>query len=194
MYDFVKRIFDLFFSIIILLIISPVLIISITLLKYESKGPVFFFQDRLGLYGVVFKVFKLRTMTHKNRKVHKQVFKNDPEVTKVGYYLRRYKIDELPQFINVLMGSMAVVGPRPCLTNIEHLYNQDTKFRFKVKPGVTSLAGVRGSIYLSWPEKWHYDKIYAENANLLLDLKIIIKTVLVVLIGEKQFLKIPKIK
>ena len=120
-----------------------------------------------------------------------KVFKDNPEVTKVGYYLRRFKIDELPQFINVLLGTMTIVGPRPCLTNIEHLYNEDTKYRFQVKPGVTSLAGVRGSIYLSWPEKWHYDRVYVEKANLLLDIKIIIKTVLVVFLGEKKFLKVP---
>lgn len=191
MYSFFKRIFDLLFAISVLVIVGPVLLISIILLKLESKGPAFFFQDRLGLNGKVFKVFKLRTMTHKKREVHQQILKDNPEVTKVGYYLRRFKIDELPQFINVLLGTMSIVGPRPCLTNIEHLYTEDTKFRFLVKPGVTSLAGVRGSIYLSWPDKWYYDKLYVQNASLFLDLKIIVKTVLVVFVGEKKFLKLP---
>lgn len=191
MYIFLKRLFDVLFSLVILFLISPILVLSMILIKLESKGPVFFFQERLGINGEVFKVFKLRTMTHKKRDVHQKIVAGNPEVTMVGYYLRRFKVDELPQFINVLIGNMSIVGPRPCLKNIEHLFNEDTFYRFKVKPGVTSLAGVRGSIYLTWPEKWYYDKIYVENANFLLDMRIIIKTILVVFIGEKKFLKVP---
>lgn len=191
MFYFFKRIFDLVFSSIVLLLVSPILIVSIILIKVTSKGPIFFFQERLGLDKKVFKVYKLRTMTHKNRDVHQKIVAGNPEVTKVGHYLRRFKVDELPQFINVFIGDMTIVGPRPCLTNIDHLFNEDTPYRFKVKPGVTSLAGVRGSIYLTWPEKWYYDKVYVENANFLLDMRIIIKTILVVFIGEKKFLKVP---
>jgi lipopolysaccharide/colanic/teichoic acid biosynthesis glycosyltransferase len=191
MYIILKRLFDIFFSLFILFLTLPILLLSLILIKLESKGPVFFFQERLGLNGDVFHVFKLRTMTHIKRDFHEKILAGNIEVTKVGYYLRRFKVDELPQFINVLIGNMSIVGPRPCLKNIEHLYNQDTHYRFKVKPGVTSLAGVRGSIYLTWPEKWTYDKIYVENANFILDLRIIVKTILVVFIGEKKFLKVP---
>ena len=191
MYIFFKRLFDIIFSLFILLLVSPILILSFILIKVESKGPIFFFQERLGLNKEVFNVFKLRTMTNKKREIHQKIVAGNPEVTKVGYYLRRFKIDELPQFINVLIGNMTIVGPRPCLKNIEHLYNEDTVYRFKVKPGVTSLAGVRGSIYLTWPEKWHYDRLYVENASFFFDIKIIVKTVLVVFIGEQKFLKPP---
>lgn len=191
MFKLSKRLFDILFSLTVLIMVSPILVIAIILVYITSKGPVFFFQERLGLHEKIFKVFKLRTMTHKVRKTHIQIFEGNPEVTKVGFYLRKYKIDELPQFFNVLMGDMSIVGPRPCLTNVQHLYDENTKFRFLVKPGVTSLAGVKGSIYLTWPQKWYYDKLYIENQSIIFDLKIIMKTVLVVLMGEKKFLKTP---
>lgn len=189
MYYFFKRTFDILFSSFILILVSPILIIAMILIKLESKGPIFFNQVRLGLNGNKFSVFKLRTMTHKKRDVHVQVFNGNSEVTKIGAFLRRTKIDELPQFVNVLNGDMTIVGPRPCLPNIQHLYDENTAFRFKVKPGVTSLAGVNGSIYLTWPQKWYYDKIYVEQRSALLDCKVIIKTILVVFLGEKHFLK-----
>ncbi len=186
-----KRLFDIMFSLSVLLLVSPILILSIILIVTTSKGPIFFFQDRLGLNEKVFSVFKLRTMTHKIRKTHVQVFDGNPEVTNVGKYLRKYKIDELPQFINVILGDMSIVGPRPCLPNIQHLFDENTKYRFQVKPGVTSLAGIKGSIYLTWSQKWYYDKEYVLNYSFLLDVKIILKTILVVFLGEKRFLEIP---
>lgn len=192
MFKLVKRLFDILFSTLVLVMVMPVLLLGIVLVYTTSKGPIFFFQERLGLNEKVFKVFKLRTMTHKIRKTHVQVYEGNPEVTRVGYYLRKYKVDELPQFINVLIGDMSVVGPRPCLPNIQHLYDENTKIRFKVKPGITSLTGVKGSIYLTWPQKWYYDKVYVEKQSLWFDIKIILKTIFVVLMGEKRFLEVPK--
>lgn len=192
MFKLVKRLFDILFSTLVLVMVMPVLLLGIVLVYTTSKGPIFFFQERLGLNEKVFKVFKLRTMTHKIRKTHVQVYEGNPEVTRVGYYLRKYKVDELPQFINVLIGDMSVVGPRPCLPNIQHLYDENTKIRFKVKPGITSLTGVKGSIYLTWPQKWYYDKVYVEKQSLWFDIKIIFKTIFVVLMGEKRFLEVPK--
>jgi len=192
MFKLVKRLFDILFSTLVLVMVMPVLLLGIVLVYTTSKGPIFFFQERLGLNEKVFKVFKLRTMTHKIRKTHVQVYEGNPEVTWVGYYLRKYKVDELPQFINVLIGDMSVVGPRPCLPNIQHLYDENTKIRFKVKPGITSLTGVKGSIYLTWPQKWYYDKVYVEKQSLWFDIKIIFKTIFVVLMGEKRFLEVPK--
>lgn len=188
---FIKRVFDILFSTTVLIMVMPILLIAILLIFFTSKGPIFFFQERLGLNQKVFKVFKLRTMTHKIRTTHVQIFEGNPEVTKVGFYLRKYKIDELPQFFNVLMGDMSIVGPRPCLPNIQHLHDENTKYRFLVKPGITSLTGVKGSIYLTWPQKWYYDKVYVEKQTFLFDLQIIAKTVLVVLMGEKKFLETP---
>lgn len=188
---FFKRIVDLVLSLIILLMISPLLILVSILIKIESSGPVFFVQERLGLHKKVFKVLKFRTMTHKDRNIHIQVYKDNPEITKIGAFLRRFKIDELPQFINVLTGEMSIVGPRPCLPSLTHKFDENTPFRFRTKPGVTSLAGVRGSIYLSWGQKWLYDRIYAERVSFWLDMRIIFETILVVIFGEERFLKEP---
>ncbi|MBU1563998.1 MAG: sugar transferase [Proteobacteria bacterium] len=189
-----KRLFDLIFSTLVLLAISPILLVAMLWIKLDTPGPVFFLQERLGLNGNIFKVIKFRTMTHKPREVHHQVFQNDPEVTRSGSFLRKTKIDELPQFINVVFGDMSVVGPRPCLPVVRSKYRSvDSEKRFTVKPGVTSLAGVKGSIYLTWVEKFYYDRIYAENIKFTNDLKIIFKTVLVVFLGEKRFLEKPKL-
>lgn len=189
-----KPIFDLLFSIIVLLAISPIFLVAMIWIKLDTLGPVFFLQERLGLNGNIFKVIKFRTMTHKEREVHHQVFQDDPEVTRSGSFLRKTKIDELPQFINVMLGDMSVVGPRPCLPAVRSKYrSKDSEKRFAVKPGVTSLAGVKGSIYLTWAEKFYYDRIYTENISFINDLKIIFKTVLVVFLGEKRFLEKPKL-
>ncbi|MDN3676683.1 sugar transferase [Flavobacterium paronense] len=191
---FFKRVIDLFIAIFAFILVTPILFLTFILIKIDSEGPIFFLQERLGVDKKIFKVIKLRTMTNKKRDSHVQVYENNPEVTKLGVFLRRTKIDELPQIINVLKGDMAIVGPRPCLPTIEHLFDDNTPKRFEVRPGVTSLAGVSGSIYLSWPEKWYYDKIYVERLTFLLDIKIIFMTALVVVVGEKKFLKRPELK
>jgi len=189
---YIKRIFDFIFAFIAFIIISPVLIISAILIKLTSKGPVFYFQKRLGMNEKLFDIFKFRTMTDVDRKVHKAVYKDNAEVTKVGKVLRRFKIDELPQIINVLKGDMAIVGPRPCLEQTRSKFDENTPYRFEVRPGLTSNAAVNGGIYLSWPEKWTYDRFYAENVSFIMDLKIICKTILVVFFGEDKFIKKPQ--
>lgn len=186
-----KQILDvLFVCIIMIFLIIPFLIIAV-LIKLDSKGPVFFRQERLGKDKKVFKIFKFRTMTNKQRKIE-QVYKNNPEVTKIGYYLRRFKIDEMPQILNILTGDMSVIGPRPCLPDILEKYNLD-EYRFMVKPGLSSIAGVNGSIYLSWDEKWWYDKYYVEHLSFLLDIKIFFKTFLIIILGEEKFINKPKL-
>lgn len=187
-----KRLFDIMFAVTLLaVLIVPFLIVAF-LIKLESKGPIFFFQERLGLNRRKFNVFKFRTMTHKSREIQ-QVYKNDPEITKIGEILRRFKIDELPQIINVLNGDMSIVGPRPCVEIVVNKHNLCDE-RFLDKPGLTSLAGVSGSIYLTWKEKDYYDKFYHYNKSFLFDIRIIILTLLVVLFGEQRFLKKPIIK
>jgi len=186
-----KRLLDWFFSFFMLLLLFiPFIIVSI-LIKLDSKGPIFFMQDRLGKDKIPFSVYKLRTMSHKKRKIE-QVYKNDAEITGIGYYLRRFKIDEMPQIINVFLGDMSIIGPRPCLPGIVDKYNLDD-YRFKVRPGLSSIAGVNGSIYLSWKEKWWYDKYYVENLNFLLDVKIFFKTFLIIFQGEDKFIKKPNL-
>ena len=190
--NYFKYVFDRLVGLIGLIIVSPVLIISAILIKLDSRGPVFFMQERWGLNQEKFKVYKFRTMTDKKRNFGNQVYKDNAEITKVGRILRRYKIDELPQLINVVKGDMSIVGPRPCIPVVTQYYNENTYYRFQVRPGLTSTAGVNGSIYLTWDEKWYYDKEYVENLSFMLDMKIILKTFLVVLFGEEKFLKRPK--
>lgn len=161
------------------------------LVKLDSKGDFFFFQERLGYKGRKFKIFKIRTMIDKVRIADREIFKNDIEVTRIGAYLRRFKIDELPQIINVLIGDMSLVGPRPGLPSQYFDYNEDGKKRLEVLPGLTGLAQVNGNIYLTWEERWKYDKEYVEKIGFLLDFKIMIKTILILFNGEDKYLKKP---
>lgn len=191
--SYLKRLFDIGFSFVVICILTPFFLIISLIIAIDSKGPVFFMQKRLGKNMMIFEILKFRTMTDKVRIKETQVLKDNREITSVGRWLRRFKIDELPQIFNVLLGQMSVVGPRPALaeTLAKHKLNDQTRFR--VKPGLTSIAGVNGSIYLSWKEKWWYDKYYAENLSFALDIKIIFKTILVVILGEEKFIKKPKI-
>jgi undecaprenyl phosphate N,N'-diacetylbacillosamine 1-phosphate transferase len=189
MYLIFKKVFDIIFSVIVLLLVAPVLLFSIIVIKLESKGPILFLQDRLGKDGSVFRLYKFRTMINKNREVNREILKGDEEVTKSGYYLRRFKIDELPQLINVLKGDMSLVGPRPCMPELQDSFNEDGKFRIRVLPGLTGLAQVNGNIYLSWPQRWKYDREYVEKISFLIDISIILKTIGILLFGEEKFKK-----
>lgn len=186
---FLKTPFDYLFSILILVFIMPLILLIIVLIKLSSSGPIFFNQKRLGKNGRVFLLYKFRTMTHKPRSNKSEVFLDNPEITTIGRFLRRFKLDELPQIFNVLIGDMSIVGPRPCLPSLQSEFNADGKKRIKVKPGLTGLAQINGNIYLSWPQRWELDAKYVENISFLLDLKILINSVGVVLLGENRFLR-----
>ena len=179
-----KRCFDFLISVFLLIIMSPLLIITSVLIKTTSKGPLFFKQERVGKKGKLFSVYKFRTMTDTLREI-KQTFNNDSEITKVGRVIRRLKIDELPQLLNVVKGDMSLVGPRPSLPSLLKEFNESGKKRILVRPGLTGLAQVNGNIYLTWEERWEFDKKYVEEQSLFLDLKILTKTALIVLLGEK---------
>ena len=127
-------------------------------------------------------------MIDKPRVPNREILKGDAEVTKVGAVLRRLKIDELPQIINIWRGEMSFVGPRPSLPNQIDRFNEDGKKRILVRPGLTGLAQVNGNIHLSWEERWKFDRRYVEELSFILDLKIIAKTILVVLFGERKYL------
>lgn len=187
--NFFKPFSDYFIAIIGLILFAPILIITAVFIRLETNGPILFIQERLGRNGCVFKLYKFRSMTHKKRNVNIQIFEGHPEVTVIGKIIRRLKIDELPQFFNVILGDMSLVGPRPSLPNLKEEFNEDGEYRIKVKPGCTNLASVNGSIYLTWPERWVFDRYYVENLTFLLDIEIIIKTIVVVLFGEKFFYK-----
>ncbi|WP_418637381.1 sugar transferase [Winogradskyella sp.] len=182
---------DFLISLLVLLILIPFFIVIFVLVKTDSKGSFFFLQSRLGKDGRVFKVFKIRTMTDVPRITNQEIFSGNSEVTKVGSILRRLKIDELPQVINILIGDMSFVGPRPCLPELQNKFNEDGVKRLNVRPGLTGLAQTNGNIYLSWEQRWKYDGYYVENLSLFLDVKIFIKTFLIVFIGEEKFLKKP---
>lgn len=186
---FGKRITDLLIAFIALIIFAPVFLIVAIAIKMDSKGPVFFSQERLGYKGALFNILKFRTMSHKNRRVHKEVLKGNTEVTNVGSVLRRYKIDELPQLINILKGDMSIVGPRPFLPLHKKMLTGNKIQRINFRPGLTGLAQINGNIHLSWQERLVYDLIYIEKVSFLLDLKIIFKTFLIIIRGEDKFVK-----
>ncbi|NIF04296.1 sugar transferase [Chryseobacterium sp. Tr-659] len=190
---FIKRILDIIIALAIIILLFPLFLIVYILVKIDSPGKFFFFQERLGYKGKIFKIFKVRTMYDKERVADREILKGDTEVTKIGYYLRRFKIDELPQIINVFKGDMSLVGPRPCLPKQLLEFNEDGKKRIQVIPGLTGLAQVNGNIHLSWEERWKYDREYVENQSFLLDTQIILKTFLILFNGEDKYIKHPDV-
>lgn len=185
----VKRVFDLFVALITLILLFPVLLIVVFFIKIESHGPLFYTQQRLGKNGDVFEILKFRSMTDEEREHNVQTLGNEAEVTKVGKVIRRFKIDELPQLLNVVKGDMSIVGPRPCLPNLIDSFNEDGRSRLLVRPGLTGLAQINGNIHLTWEERWKYDREYVEKMSLILDIKIILNTVVIVFLGEQWVMK-----
>lgn len=182
----IKRVFDLCAVSVGLFISSPLFLIIAILIKLDSKGPVFFKYDRAGKDGKFFQPFKFRTMKEGAIKegLGFNIAKNDERIIRIGSFLRRWGIDELPQLINVLKGEMSLVGPRPAFVYQAERYSDFQKKRLLVKPGVTGWAVIHGRNSLSWEERIKYDVWYVENWSLLLDLEILLKTIKVVLSGE----------
>lgn len=189
---FGKRTLDLAVASLAFVASAPLLTAAAVAVKLDSAGPVFFTQDRLGRDGRVFRVLKLRTMTHVRRTPNREIALDDPEVTRVGRVLRRLKIDELPQLINVLRGEMSLVGPRPGLPRMLDELDDVGRKRLQVRPGLTGLAQINGNIHLSWPERWHYDAAYADGPSLATDLRILVGTLPVLVHGEAQMLRRPQ--
>ena len=187
----IKRIFDITVSLFVLILLSPLWIIVAVLIKATSKGPVFFLQDRPGYKKKIFKIYKFRTMRMGSEKMIKgqEVMKDDPRVTTIGKFLRRTKIDELPQVINVLKHDMSLIGPRPERIASLADYDDEISKRLDMLPGITGLAQVNGNIYLTLQDRYKLDVYYVEHFSLLLDIKILLKTVGVVLFGEEKFKK-----
>jgi undecaprenyl phosphate N,N'-diacetylbacillosamine 1-phosphate transferase len=165
--------------------LMPLFTVVAVLIKISSKGPLFYTQERLGFQGRVFKLFKFRSMTDSKRDTSVQIHRSNPDVTWIGIIIRRFKIDELPQLFNVLLGDMSLVGPRPCLEATQKDFNIDGYKRLLMRPGMTGLAQVNGNVLLDWPARWALDREYVENVSLLLDIKIIVKTFLIVVLGEQ---------
>lgn len=187
-----KRLLDLVGSSVALLIFAPVLIVIAVLIKRGSKGPVFFVQKRLGKDGAVFEMFKFRTMVDNAESMGTGLFsyEDDPRITPIGATLRRFSLDELPQLLNVFLGSMSLVGPRPPVTYELGDYKDFTdtmKVRFQVKQGITGLAQVSGRNELEWDDKIVFDNEYVriyKKWGVLYDITILFRTVWVVLAGR----------
>lgn len=190
MYLKFKRLFYFFISFAILLLLFPLFIIVAVLIKLDSKGPIFYLQSRVGENGRVFRIYKLRTMTNKERDPNvKQTYLQDPDITRIGGLLRRFKIDELPQIWNVFIGDMSLVGPRPALPSLYEKFGEIAKKRCEVRPGMTGWAQVNGNIYLPWEERLCLDREYVDRMSFMLDLRILVKTVAIVLFGEEKYIK-----
>ena len=185
MYFIFKWIVDLAVSITLLVVLLPMMIIVATLIKLESRGELFFIQERVGYQGNLFRLYKFRSMSSKFHEPLTQIHVDSPEVTRVGRLMRRFKIDEVPQLMNVVTGDMSLVGPRPCLEATKEQFNRDGHERLRVRPGLTGLAQVSGNIHLNWAERWALDREYVENMSMTLDVRILLKTVLIVLLGEE---------
>jgi len=190
--NFGKRAFDLMAAIPLTVALLPLLGLVALVVKLTSPGPVFFNQPRLGKLGKVFVAYKFRTMLHRERTHHVEIREGNAEVTRVGTLLRRFKIDELPQVINVLRGEMSLVGPRPPLPEQIRDYDRKTLRRLVATPGLTGLAQVNGGTRMSWPERWEYDLRYVRELSFGLDLSILLRTVMVVLSGEERFYNHPR--
>lgn len=191
-----KRTLDILFSIFVLIVLLPIWVLVAILIKLTSKGPILFIQDRPGKNKNIFKVYKFRTMKPGSEKMTKgkEVLSDDGRVTKIGKFLRRTKIDEIPQVINILKGDMSLVGPRPERIASLDDYDEEISKRLNVRPGITGLAQVSGNIYLDLNDRYRFDVYYVEHYSFLLDIKIIVRTFLVVILGEDRFKNKPLIK
>ncbi len=198
MEQFAKRGFDFVFSLLALIFISPVMLIIAIMVKLDSEGPVLYISERIGRNGERFRFLKFRTMVkeadslrgallHLNER-QGNLFKmsNDPRVTRLGRLLRRYSLDELPQFFSVLTGHMSVVGPRPCLTSEYARYTKEQRRRVQAVPGITGLWQVEARTDPSADAYFKLDIYYVENWSLWLDAKILLKTVFVVFAGTGE--------
>jgi lipopolysaccharide/colanic/teichoic acid biosynthesis glycosyltransferase len=197
-----KRLFDLIFSLLGLFLLFPFFILIAILIRLDSTGPVFYLQERVGQGGNLFRLFKFRTMrTGADKSTAITVGNRDPRITRVGYYLRKLKLDELPQLINVCLGTMSLVGPRPELKKFVDLYSAEQRKVIEVKPGITDYASIEFrnenellegkpdpiEFYIReiMPVKLNLNLKYIETRSFWIDLKIIAQTIWLIMPGRK---------
>ena len=176
----VKRAIDIVCSGIGLIVLSPILVIAAILIRKNLGSPIFFTQDRIGKDGKVFKMIKFRTMLDATDKYGNQL-PDEERLTSFGKLLRSTSIDELPELVNVFLGDMSLVGPRPLLVEYKDLYSTEQWRRHEVRTGITGWAQVNGRNSISWSERFKLDVEYIDNYNLILDIKILFMTVLKVI-------------
>ena len=188
LFDVYQRVLDIVLSVVGLLVGIPLIAIFGILIKLEDNGPITYKQERLGKGGKRFYIYKLRSMRTDAEKFGAQwAEKNDPRITKVGKFIRKTRIDEIPQLFNILKGDMSIIGPRPERPEFTQEFNEEIPGfinRLAVKPGLTGWAQVNGGYDITPQEKLVGDIYYIENRSILLDFKIILKTVKVVLTGH----------
>ena len=196
-YKHYKRILDLIFSLIIVIIGFHIFLIIIVLIKFSSYGPIFFLQERIGKNKRKFKCIKFRTMhpeaedilnkllseneSIRNEFMRDHKIKNDPRITPIGKILRKTSLDELPQLLNVIKGDMSIIGPRPIVSEEIKKYGSKIDFVLSIKPGITGLWQVSGRNKLSYKKRVYLDCIYVKGQNFLIDVRILIRTFGVIL-------------
>ena len=186
MYLFSKRFLDFILALSLVFVLAPLFFLVAIGIKFSSKGSVFFRQQRVGYKGRLFLILKFRTMHVDLSRSTAQTANWGDGVFAFGGFLRRFKIDELPQLVNVINGDMSFVGPRPCLPETFNTMPQWAKQRTKMRPGLTGIAQVNGNTTLSWEERWNYDVAYVKDFGFLLDLLVLLRTLSVVILGEQR--------
>ena len=181
--SFLKRVIDFLVSFVALVLLCPLLLVLTLFLTLANQGKPFFFQLRPGKNGKIFKIVKFKTMNDK--KDSRGYLLSDRErLTKIGTFVRKTSLDEIPQLLNVLKGDMSLIGPRPLLIQYLPLYNDFQKQRHKIKPGITGWAQINGRNAISWQQKFEYDVWYVNNCSFKLDLKILFLTIKKVFVSE----------
>lgn len=175
--------FDFSLALVLMVLLAPVFILLILLLYIFNRGKVFFFQDRPGKNEKVFRIVKFKTMTDEKDE-QGNLLPDELRLTKMGKFVRKTSLDELPQLLNVLKGDMSFIGPRPLLVSYLPLYNEEQKRRHLIKPGITGWAQVNGRNTITWKQKFIYDVYYVDHLSLALDLKIFWMTIKKVLKRE----------
>ena len=181
--NFIKPAIDFVLALVGFLFLSPVFVLVAIGLFFANDGKPFFFQLRPGKDGKIFKIIKFKTMTDKKDE-NGNLLPDADRLTKIGSFVRKTSLDEIPQLLNVIKGDMSLVGPRPLLPKYLELYNDFQRRRNEVKPGITGWAQVNGRNSISWEKKFEYDVWYVDNVSFLLDVKILIMTVLKVVKSE----------
>lgn len=175
--NYLKRVVDFTMALVALIFLSPIFIIITIGLFFANQGHPFFLQSRPGKRERIFTIVKFKTMNDKKDDAG-NLLSDAERLTKIGAFVRKTSLDEIPQLINVLKGDMSLIGPRPLLTSYLPLYNEFQKRRHDVRPGITGWAQINGRNAISWKEKFEFDVFYVENVSFLLDLKIILTTVI----------------
>lgn len=181
--NYLKRILDILICITGLIFISPILLVVALLVKIKLGSPIIFKQERPGLHGEIFKLYKFRTMTNEKNDSG-ELLNDEARLTEFGKKLRASSLDELPEIFNIIIGDMSIVGPRPLMVKYLPLYSEKQKRRHDVRPGLTGLAQISGRNAITWTERFNKDIEYVDNISLKLDMYIFLKTIYYVLKRE----------